>query len=127
MRANPGASYVELAALLGIKEDIAAVQVETTHVACARFGEQLKSEAMADSLFRFVKEALKKGWASGKYWQSSIAGSVAKWRSMWEDEPWACSVVQQLFALKPPEGWIPQSPEDVILQKALSLAREEAS
>lgn len=122
--AHPGLSYFELADLLSERGDVAAVQLQYLHAASAE--DSGKMETMCDSLARFLRGALKRGWGLDKYWESAVAGAFASWTVMWEEVPWARKVVSQLFSLNPPAGWIPTGSTDAWVQKAIESANRKA-
>ena len=122
LAANPLATYGDLAAILGVDDDIVPVQIEAVHVASVSDSQGLREQAIADSLFRRLREALKRGWGKGIRWDSKLAGALANWCGMWEDEPWTRFVIREIFALEPPAGWIPEGPDDPIIRESLRRA-----
>jgi hypothetical protein len=67
LHANPGVSYDEMARLLG-EGDLAPVQFERLHAASTAADQ--RAVAVLDSLARYLRGALKKGWGVGKYWRA---------------------------------------------------------
>jgi len=120
--AHPGLSYVELAQVMGPTGDVAAVQLERLHTEIAGHGSVSRRDAILDSLARFLRGALKKGWGSGRYWQSSVTGALASWTVMWGGTEELRKVKETLFARNPPIGWIPEPTNDPLLREVFAQA-----
>jgi hypothetical protein len=112
--ANRGRSYVDLARMLALAEDVAPVQLEQLHRDSAGTGVR---PAALDSLTRFLRGALRSGWGNGKYWQSSVTGALASWTVMWGGSDQIRKVKEALFAANPPIGWIPEPDNDPLLSQ----------
>jgi hypothetical protein len=122
LEAKPGLSYAEMARLLGDKEDIAPVQLARLHASSIQPRD--RERAIVDSLTRFLRGSLKKGWGLGKYWQSDVGGALASWKVTWGSGPELNKLESALHAVGPPSGWIPEAEADPILQRAVESARE---
>jgi len=123
LEANPGVSYTDMARLLSEGDDVAPVQLERLHAWSVK--PEARDVAILDSLARFLREALKKGWGVGQRWQGSVAAALASWNVAWGGGPELETLEQALFDLNPPEGWIPEPKDDPLLQKVVSLARQQ--
>lgn len=117
--ANRGRSYLELARILAPAEEVAAVQLEQLHRESAGTGVR---PAAFDSLTRFLRGALGRGWGNGKYWQSSVIGALASWTVMWGGSDHLRQVKEALFAANPPVGWIPEAENDPLLSQLFGQA-----
>lgn len=122
LNANPGLSYDEIARLLG-EGDVAPVQLQSLHASGVK-AEQ-RELAVLDSLARFIRGALKKGWGVGKYWESSLMGALASWHATWGGGEELDRLQKTLLGSKPPMGWLPEPKDDPLLQKVASLARQQ--
>jgi hypothetical protein len=113
--AHPGASFLELADMLG--RDVAAVQlVWTLRTEAARNAEALQKFARS-CLYRQLREYLPKGWEMGE--QGEVPSAYGGWHTDLSDlyeEP-ADRVWDVLESLAP-KGWLPASPDDPILLEA---------
>lgn len=116
--ATPGVSYSELAKLLSEKEDVAPVQIERLHREVTGDSDEAVRRAALDSVTRFLRGALKKGWGCGRYWQSNVVGALGSWAAMWGGGPQFQGVKVALFSLNPPTGWIPEPANDPLLVTA---------
>lgn len=125
LAAHPGTPYLELAELLSRGDaDVAAVQLERLHVTSAGGTEKATDRDLLDSLCRSVRAGLRRGWEGRRGWDSDLAGSLADWIVMWGSQAWQRGVLPALIKLRPPKAWSPVGPEDEILKKALSAARD---
>ena len=122
--ANPGRSYDEMAHLLG-EGDVAAVQLQSLHSSGTQAGQ--RDVAVLDSLTRFLRGALKKGWGVGKYRESSLMGALATWHVLWGGGDALDRLQKTLLGAKPPIGWLPDLKDDPLLQRVASLSRTDLS
>jgi hypothetical protein len=118
LHANPGMSYDDMASLLG-EGDVAPVQLERLHASSIRADR--RDAAALDSLARYIRGALKKGWGAGKYWESDLMGALAGWHTNWGGGEDLDQLQAALLSSKPPAGWRPQSKEDPLLQRIASI------
>jgi hypothetical protein len=118
--ANPGLSYDEMARLLG-GGDVAPVQLQSLHASGVK-AEQ-RELAVLDSLVRFLRGALRKGWGVGKYWESDLMGALASWHTTWGGGGELDRLQKALLDAKPPIGWLPEPKGDPLVQKVASLAQ----
>jgi len=118
--AHPGLSYVELAEMMGATGDVAPVQLERLHVELPGQDNASRREAILDSLARFLRGALKKGWGCGRYWQSNVTGALASWTVTWGGTEDLQKVKAALFAKSPPVGWIPEPTNDPLLREVFN-------
>ena len=116
LAARPGQSYWQIAEELSRGEDVAPVQLQSMHASHVKAGDW--ERAVLDSLARFLRGALKKGWGLDKYWWSSVAGALSSWYVTWGGGPELDALERELFLLKPEPGWIPKDGEDPILLEA---------
>jgi len=119
---HSGLSYVELAQMVGPTGDVAPVQMERLHAEVAGGNDASRRGAILDSLTRFLRGALKKGWGSGRYWQSSVTGALASWVVTWGGTEDLRQVTVSLFAKRPPTGWIPEPKNDPLLTQVFEQA-----
>lgn len=110
LRAHPSHSYSELADILSINDDVAPVQLQALHKESAK---DLRTGAL-DSLGRFLKDALGRGWGGGRYWESRVMGALASWSATWDRPDETQRVKRELFASAPTVGWRP-APNDPFL------------
>jgi hypothetical protein len=119
LRGNAGVSYSELARELADVDDIAPVQLETLHA------EQVETEqrqaAILDSLTRFLRGALTKGWGVGPYWESRVIGALSSWSVTWGGGPQLKKIKKALFSVPPPKGWTPDPERDPLLEKIFEV------
>ena len=120
--ANPGVSYDEIARLIGEGGDVAPVQLQRLHASMVK-AEQ-RELAVLDSLGRYLRGALRKGWGVGKYWESALMAALASWHTTWGGGEELDRLQNALFAAKPSMGWVPEPKDDPLLQKAASQARQ---
>jgi len=116
LEANPGVTYTEMAQLLSAGEDVVPVQLERLHASSVR--PEQREQAVLDSLARFLREALKKGWGVGHRWHSSVGAALTSWNVTWGGGTEIEKLERALFELKPPDGWIPEPKDDPVLLKA---------
>lgn len=119
--ANPGLSYDEMARLLG-EGDVVPVQLQSFHVSGVK--PEQRERAVLDSLTRFLRGALNKGWGVGKYWESSLMGALASWHVTWGGGEELDRLQKTLLASKPSIGWLPEPKDDPLLRKVASLASQ---
>jgi hypothetical protein len=120
LEANPGLSYDEIARLLG-EGDVAAVQLQNLHASGASAEE--RPTAVLDSLTRFIRGALKKGWGVGMYWEGNLMGALASWKVTWGEGDDLDRLQSALFASSPPSGWLPEPKDDPLLRRVAKEAR----
>lgn len=112
-----------MARLLG-KGDLAPVQFERLHAAST--AAEQRPVAVLDSLTRYLRGALKKGWGVGKYWESDLMGALAGWHTTWGGGEDLERLQEGLLASKPSAGWLPEPKDDPLLRKVASLARQQS-
>ena len=117
--ANPGLSYSDLAKVVGPTGDVAPVQLEQLHGEMVDQGEMARREALLDSLSRFLRGALPKGWGAGGYWQSGVTGALSSWTVLWGSTEELRQVKKKLFEKAPPSGWVPEPSNDPLLRQIL--------
>ena len=110
---------------MGPTGDVAPVQLERLHAEIAGHDSASRRGAILDSLARFLRGALKEGWGSGRYWQSSVTGALASWTVMWDGTEDLRKVKEALFARQPPVGWIPEPTNDPLLRQVLEQALDD--
>jgi hypothetical protein len=120
LSANPGLSYDEMARLLG-EGDVAPVQLQRLHASGVK--SEHRELAVVDSLARFLRGALRKGWGVGKYWEGDLMGALASWHTTWGGGAELDRLQTALLAAKPPMGWLPEPKDDPLLQRITSLAQ----
>jgi hypothetical protein len=96
--------------------------MERLHAEIASRDSASRRGAILDSLARFLRGALKKGWGSGRYWQSSVTGALASWMVTWGGTEDLRKVKMSLFAKRPPIGWIPEPTNDPLLRQVFEQA-----
>jgi hypothetical protein len=119
-RATPGVPYTELARLLSRQHEIAPIHLEQIHSELAQARGPARPWAM-DSMTRFMRGSLSRGWGNGKYWQVALLGGLASWTVLWGGGPRLQAIKEALFQLAPPVGWVPQNEDDPIVRKAFDL------
>ena len=122
LHANPGMPYDQMARLLG-EGDLAPVQFERLHAAST--APDQRAVAVLDSLARYLRGALKKGWGVGKYWESDLMGALAGWHTNWGGGEDLDRLQKTLLGAKPPMGWLPEPKDDPLLRRVVSLALEQ--
>ena len=123
LAARPGTSYVKLAQELDA--NVAAMQIYGEQVRAAVYEERLRDAAM-DSLGRFLKEHMKRGWGRGQHFAFRLASAFGDWKSVViqfgsGDENLKAkldAVTEALKANGPPEGWMPAKPNDEFILRA---------
>jgi len=123
LKSNAGVPYSVMARELSEGEDIAPVQLETLHA--EDVDPQQRQEAILDSLARFVRGALKKGWGIDRYWETNVIGALSSWSVAWGGGPDLDRLKRALFSLPPPTGWMPEAQGDPVLLRALEAARRQ--
>ena len=121
LKSNAGVPYPMLARELSEGEDIAPVQLETLHAEDVDSLE--REEAVLDSLARFMRGALTKGWGVDRYWETNVIGALSSWSVTWGSGPELDRIKRKLLALPPPNGWIPSPQGDPILLKVFDSGR----
>jgi hypothetical protein len=121
LRARRGRSYEELASELSADTNaapIAPVQLERMH-AWTVSPEDRHNEIL-DSLVRYLRESLRKGWGVGIHWQLNANIALAFWLSNWgyKDKDELRALEREIRGLNPEAGWIPKDSDDPILQEA---------
>ncbi len=115
----PGQPYGVVADRLG---GVAPIQIITVQFREAKRGGRIR-EAAKDSLVRNLNEQLPSGWGTGENaeWQSVRA--LASWSSELqvtgdceELKSTLFAIAQALRGLPPPEGWVPRTPVDPIIE-----------
>lgn len=125
LAAHPADTYFALARRLDA--NIAPMQL---------YGEQLRSaqrancirQAAADCLARFLVHHLKRGWGSGRHFNSRLAAAYAAWKSSvlhftQDTEDLAYKIDTVWAALKkmsPPTGWRPEGADDRFIKDAFA-------
>jgi len=77
---------------------------------------------MLDSLVRYLRGPLKKGWGVGIYWEVNAIAALSFWSVNWGEGPELKALERELRQLNPAQGWLPQDSEDPILQEAAKRA-----
>jgi hypothetical protein len=116
--------YVSLAKALADAR-VAPSQLYGEHIRVAKKTNRLR-EAARDSLVRFLVGHLKKGWGKGRHFEFRLASAVAAWKTSILQFGINTSsmatlldaVVDALEKAAPPQGWIPKSPADPLVQDA---------
>jgi hypothetical protein len=123
LKGNAGVPYSDLARDLAVGDDIAPVQLERLH-AQETVPEQ-RQGAVFDSLTRFLRGSLKKGWGVGRYWESDVIGTLVSWSVTWGRSKDLDQVERALFSIPPPTGWKPEPQGDPILNRAFEQAPQQ--
>jgi hypothetical protein len=121
LRARRARPYGQLAAELSEDPEaapIAPVQLERMHAWTVSPAERY--DAILDSLVRYLREYLRKGWGVGIHWQLNANIALAFWLSNWgdKDKDELRALEREIRALNPEPGWIPKDSDDPILQEA---------
>lgn len=126
LAANPGLGYITIAELLS-DANVAAMQL---------YGEQLRRaakqgnlrEAAADCLSRFLTQHITRGWGNGRHFRLRLASAFGDWKTVVRQfsdsgsaEAPLDAVTEAIKACKPPNGWIPKSGNDPILESAFGV------
>lgn len=118
----PRATLFDLADTLG--EDVAAIQIERVMYVEAEDAATIEAFAR-DMLVRQLRERLPEGWGNGSNFVSEAAGAWAAWKGML-DEAFAPAAVRMWHWLKGadiPTGWLPEGPDDPIIERAFAEVR----
>ncbi len=118
----PGATLFDLADTLG--GDVAAIQIERVMHAEAEDAATIEAFAK-DMLVRQLRERLPKGWGIGSNFVSEAAGAWAAWKGMLDEKfgPAAVQMWHWLKAAEIPAGWLPEGPNDPIIERAFAEVR----
>jgi len=128
---HPGMSYVKLAASLGAAR-VAAMQICSEQLQRAAAVGRLR-EAAKDALVRFLADSIKRGWGRGGRFSYKPACALGDWTVC----VLRCSgspadaglkgtlkkVGDYLQKCDPPVGWVPESPDDALIERAFAAAR----
>lgn len=120
----PAEPYVKLAKRLNA--DVAAMQLSWMQLEEAQEQGRIRG-ALVDCLVRCITGTVKRGWLNGKDFASNAALAYALWagevkRTRPDLEPLAWTIWQELRMLHPPRGWLPNGPDDLIIQAAFAKA-----
>lgn len=123
---HPAEPYHKMARGLGV--DVAAAQLSRMQFEEATDAGALRLAAL-DGLARVIKNHLKRGWDVGRHVVFNTAGARADWLVLLEfraDAPHLLprgeAVWDALKALDPPQGWLPDGPDDPMIQAAFDKA-----
>ncbi len=127
LAANPGVSYVDLQQSLG-SANIAAMQLYGEQIRNAAFERRLREAAM-DSLVRFFREHVKRGWGQGRHFAFRLASALGDWKSVISQfaegdralNEQLDGVIKAINSSNPQLGWSPADKDDVIIQKAFRI------
>jgi hypothetical protein len=107
---------------LSENDDVAPVQLERLHAASADV--EHREDAMLDSLTRYLREALRRGWGVGTRWRGSLAAAFTSWNVTWGGGAELDQLERALLQLSPPSGWVPDPSGDLLLSNAARAAWE---
>src|SRR5262249_36596658 len=110
---NQTLSYFEVANILARENDISPIQLEQLHVESTP--ENMRDDELYNSLVRFIRGALPKGWAVGSAWQGKLMGALGSWSVVWNEPKRTERIKRKLLNLKPARGWRPLSSSDPII------------
>jgi hypothetical protein len=119
----PRSTYMELSDKLG--EDVAPVQLQHLQFTEALESGQVREAAM-DGLVRVLRDGLLKGWNSREPRNSAANCAYGAWAGMLEtrtrikNPDVLLAIWRSIEGAHPPEGWLPDSPKDLILQEAFN-------
>ena len=72
-----------------------------------------------DSLARYLREGLRKGWGVGIHWEIDAIIALSFWSSNWhQDEGELRALEDEIRRMNPEPGWVPIDADDPILQEA---------
>lgn len=115
----PGQPYGIVAERLG---NVAPIQVISLQFRDARLSGRIR-DAAKDSLVRNLNQQLPHGWGIGKNADWLSVRALSSWSSELqvtggceELKPTLLAIAQTLRELPPPDGWIPSSPHDPIIE-----------
>lgn len=122
----PRATLLELSDVLG--QDIAAVQIERALHAEAEDSGRLEDFAK-DMLVRELRQWLRAGWRIGSNFESEAAGAWADWKSCLDERFSAAAgrIWHWLKAADIPRGWLPEGPDDPIIERAFTDVQFEGA
>jgi hypothetical protein len=123
LQARPGVSYDDLAAELSRDKalpPIAPVQLERMHAWTVNPDE--RKDAMLDSLVRYFRGTLRRGWGVGIHWEINAITALSFWSVNWGEGPELDSLEREIRQLNPEPGWVPQDSGDPIIQEAARRA-----
>lgn len=123
MRENPTDTYAELRERLG--RDVAVVQLMILQAEEALRCNELLGLAK-DSVVRFVREHLRKGWGVGIRCEYRTAAAFAHWSTFLlldakVPREKAKRTWDALVSLQPPRGWLPSGPDDAYIGSAFKV------
>jgi len=97
---------------------IAPVQLERLHAWTTR--PEDRRDEILDSLVRYLRESLRKGWGVGIHWQLNANIALSFWLSNWgyKDKDELRALEHEIRQLNPEAGWIPKDADDPIIQEA---------
>lgn len=125
--ANPGMGYVDLAEALG-EARVAPMQLYGEQIRSAARDQRLRSAAV-DCLSRLLVQHIKRGWGNGRHFPLRVASAFGDWKYTIREfasrddllNQKVNSVIEAIKASEPPNGWVPTSGEDPILQDAFRI------
>lgn len=119
---HPAEPYHKMARRLGA--DVAAAQLMWMQFEEISGADEFRLAAM-DGLTRVIRNHLKRGWGVGRHVVFNTSHAYAVWLSLlrlYAGASRAEAVWDALEALDPPPGWLPDGPEDPIIQAAFDKA-----
>lgn len=124
--AKPTDTLLQLAAALG--DDVAAIQLEGI-----LFSEAEKSgrfDRFARGLLvRSIRQWMPAGWNSSEQFELARADAFASWAvtmRKFQDTPHIDGVWNVMRSLDVPDGWLPQGPNDPVIDRVLADVRFDA-
>ena len=120
----PTRPYSEVARLLG---QIAPIQIVAVQFQEAKSAGRVRAAAK-DSLCRNLLEQLPDGWGVGKNAEWQAVRALSSWSSdiqvtgkCEELEQKLLGIAKALHDMPPPQGWIPNGPEDPVIESIFNL------
>jgi hypothetical protein len=124
LASHPAEPYFKVARRLG--NDVAAVQLARMQFEEAVGIDGIRRAAM-DGFCREIAENLKRGWGVGRHVDFRTAGVYAGWMALLEFRadaphlrPKGDAIWSSLKEINPPQGWLPNGPNDPIIVAAFA-------
>jgi len=121
--ARRGRPYEELASELSAGKDAAPIApVQLSRMQAWTVSPAQRHDAILDSLARYLREGLRKGWGVGIHWEIDAIIALSFWSSNWHqeggDEGELRALEDEIRRMNPEPGWVPIDANDPILQEA---------
>jgi hypothetical protein len=123
LKRRPAAPYASLADELSAAGGFGVAPVQIERLQVRDTPEAELRDALRDSLVRHLRVAFRTlRWGEGPYWESRVLGALVCWAAMWTARTDVSPLKRRLFDAGPPQGWMPEGPQDPFVRAAVPAA-----